>query len=208
MNMSNQLRLLIVDDHAVVREGLQAMLGPDPNISNISVASCGAEAEQACTADRPHVILLDIRMPGSDGFFVLRSILGRWPETRIIMLSSSATTAEVKLARQYGAAGYLKKSTGRAELLESIHLVAAGGTCFQAEDDVMVSRESPVLSARELEVLQHLGRGLGNEGLGRVLGVSSETVKSHLKSIFIKLGVTSRTEAVTRAYELGLLSVH
>lgn len=206
VTVSEKIRLLIVDDHAVVREGLQAMLAPAPGIDRIATASCGADAEMACAARAPHVILLDVRMPGSDGFHALEAILRRWPQIRIIMLSASATTSEVKLARQHGAAGYLSKSADRVTLLRAIQTVADGGTCFQA-DPAPAATAGPVLSARELEVLQHLGRGLGNDELGRVLGVSGETIKSHLKAIFGKLGVAARAEAVTRGYELGLLSV-
>jgi len=204
MTAVEEICLLIVDDHAVVREGLQAMLAPDPGIGQIVIAASGAEAEKVCATLQPRVVLLDVRMPGFDGFAALENILRCWPQTRVLMLSSSANAAEVKLARQHGAAGYLSKSADRATLLRAIHAVAAGGTCFAPEP---AATSSVVLSARELEVLQHLGRGLGNDDLGRALGVSGETIKSHLKAVFTKLGVAGRAEAVTRGYELGLLLV-
>ena len=199
-----KIRLLIVDDHAVVREGLEAMLSSDAGISAIATAADGAAAVQTCATFQPHVILLDLRMPGGDGLTALDRILPRWPTTRVLMLSASATAAEVDLARRNGAAGYLSKSADRATLLGAIRTVSAGGTCFTGEP-ASAPAKAPTLSGRELEVLRHLGQGLSNDDLGRVLGVSGETIKSHLKAIFQKLGVNGRTEAVSRAYELGLL---
>ena len=206
LNRDFKLRLLIVDDHAVVREGLEAMLGLEASFSSIATAASGAEAVQVCAGRLPHVILLDVRMPGSDGFATLETLLKRWPDMRIIMLSASATSAEIKLARRIGAVGYLSKSTDRATLVSAIKSAATGGTCFAVESD-MGSAKHPALSARELEVVLHLGRGLSNQELGRSLGVSEHTIKSHLKSIFFKLDVVDRAEAVARAYELGLVSV-
>jgi DNA-binding NarL/FixJ family response regulator len=199
-----KLDLLIVDDHAVVREGLEAMLASAPGISRIATAASVAAGLQACAASVPAVILLDLRMPGADGFSGLEAILPRWPAVRIIMLSASATAAEVALARRNGAAGYLSKTADRATLLGAIRQVAAGGTFFVA--DPQADAEDPHLSARELEVLHHLGRGLSNDDLGQALGISGETIKSHTKAIFTKLRVAGRAEAVARAYELGLMS--
>lgn len=201
----NSLRLLIIDDHAVVREGLEAMLGMDPVFDRIVTSASTEDALPICEKLRPHVVLLDLRMPGSDGFSALEIIHQRWPEIRVLILSASATAAEVRLARRNGASGYLSKSVDRATLLEGIHVVAGGGEVFSQEPAAPVAA-CPALSARELEVLRHLGRGLSNQELGRVLGISPETVKSHIKSIFHKLGVVDRAEAITRAYEFGMLS--
>lgn len=204
MIAGTKLVLMIVDDHAVVREGLEAMLGSDPGIGRITTASSVADAIQACVTARPDVMLLDQRMPGSDGFSGLDLILPRWPGIRILMLSASASAAEVALASRHGAAGYLSKTADRATLLSAIRTIAAGGTCFQS--DQTAPGDAPGLSARELEVLHHLGRGLSNEDLGQALGVSGETIKSHTKAIFAKLHVAGRAEAVARAYELGLMA--
>lgn len=206
MNDELKIRLLIVDDHAVVREGLEAMLRLEASFTSIATAASGADAVQVCAGNPPDVILLDVRMPGNDGFSTLETLLKRWPDIRIIMLSASASAAEVKLARRLGAVGYLSKSTDRATLVGSIKSAAFGSTCFAAEP-VSGSGEQPALSSRELEVVRNLGRGLSNHDLGRILGVSEHTIKSHLKSIFSKLGVVDRAEAVARAYELGLVSV-
>ena len=204
MTADSSLRLLIIDDHAVVREGLEAMLGIDPCFEAIATAGSTEEALPYCEEFRPHVILLDLKMPGSDGFNALEIIRERWPDIRVIILSASATAAEVKLARRNGAAGYLGKSSDRATLLKAIRSAAAGGTVFPVDAGPAPSG-GPALSARELEVLRHLGRGLSSQDLGRALGISGETVKSHIKAIFQKLGVADRAEAVARAYELGLI---
>ncbi len=198
-------RLLIIDDHGVVREGLEAMLSTSPTVGRIATAGTVREALELCESFSPEVVLLDVRMPECDGFQVLETIRERWSGMRVLMFSSSATAAEVQLARQNGAAGYLGKSVDRETLLAAMERVASGGTAFKS--DVFDGETLGVaLSGRELSVLRHLGRGLNNEELGKALGVSRETVKSHLKSVFHKLGVSNRAEAVARSYELGLLS--
>lgn len=204
--VSEKLRLLIVDDHAVVREGLESMLSVHDCFEKIQTAASAELALAACASFYPHVILLDVRMPLTDGFETLTAIHARWPAIRIIMLSSSSTAAEVKLAQRNGAHGYLSKIADHATLLGAVKSVAAGSLWFKKDPSAEVSA-LPLLSGRELEVLQHLGRGLSSQELGRVLGISAETIKSHLKSIFSKLGVADRAEAVARAYEIGLLNV-
>ncbi len=206
MTPDKSLRLLIIDDHAVVREGLEAMLGVDPCFQRIATAASTEEALPLCESFHPHVILLDLKMPGSDGFNALEIIHRRWPEIRVVILSASATATEVKLGRRNGASGYLSKSADRATLMHAIRSVAAGEIGF-FQESAHLTPEGHTLSARELEVLRHLGRGLSSNELGRVLGIGTETVKSHIKSIFQKLEVVDRAEAIARGYELGLLSV-
>lgn len=198
------MRLLIVDDHAVVREGLEAMLRRDPLFESITTAASGKEALQLCAAEGPQVVLLDVRMPEQDGFTVLEMLQREHPQVRVVMLSASATSAEVTLARRLGASGYVSKTTDRQSLVAVIRTVAEGGTSFASQAPVP-GEALNALSARELEVLRHLGRGMSNSDLGKILGVSEHTIKSHLKAVFGKLGVADRAEAVARAYELGLV---
>ena len=200
------LRLLIVDDHAVVRDGLEAMLRMALAPVQIATAANGTQALQLCASFRPQIILLDVRMPGGDGFGTLESVQKSWPEIRTLLLSASATAAEVKLARRMGAAGYLAKSAEGSDVVQAIKRISGGGTWFAAEP-APDAADQHGLSARELDVLRHLGRGLTNLELGRVLGISETTVKAHLRAVFSKLGVADRAEAVARASQLGLLSV-
>ena len=198
------LRLLIVDDHAVVRGGLEAMLSASPVIGRIATAADGGEALRMCASFEPHVILMDLRMPGMDGHGAMEILAREWPQVRVIMLTGNDTPAEVKLARRNGAAGFLSKSADPVTVLSVIGKVAAGGTHFP----VAAHDAHPAdigLSARELEVLQHLARGLTNDDIGTALGVSGQTIKGHLKHIFAKLQAASRAEAVTRAHEMRLV---
>jgi two-component system NarL family response regulator len=203
MKSDDALKLLIVDDHAVVREGLDAMLGVDPLFESIATAASAEEALKVCDGFSPDVILLDLRMPQCDGFDALGIFLRHWPEAKVIILSASATAAEIQLARRSGAKGYLCKSASRAALLDTIRVVAEGNTVFPSSPARPAQPHD--LSVRELEVLRQFGLGLSNQQLGIALGISSETVKSHAKSIFQKLGVSNRTEALARGYELGII---
>lgn len=205
LGMDGKIRLLIVDDHAMVREGLEAMLSVDPRFESILTASSREETMQVLEESRPHLILLDLRMPGFDGFNVLDTVLARWPEMRVLILSAGATGPEIHLVRRTGARGYICKTAKRDALLKAIDTVIAGGTFF--EDHAAVDEGDTILSAREVEVLRQLGRSLSAEELGVVLGISKHTVKSHLKSIFGKLGVAGQAEAVARAYEMGIITV-
>jgi len=204
--MSGRKRLLIVDDHAVVSAGIEAMLRAEEGFARIATASSAAEAMEVCAELEPNVVLLDVRMPGVDGFSTLELLLERWPHLKIILLSMSATPPEVKLGKRLGAAGYLPKTTNRATLIAMINKVADGGTCFSMEATPENSPQAE-LTSRELEVVRHLGRGLSNHDIGRSLGISEHTIKSHLKAIFVKLEVSDRAEAVARAYEMGMMSV-
>jgi two-component system, NarL family, response regulator len=206
MNRPDRLKLLIVDDHAVVREGLEAMLGVDPAFEAIATGASAEDAVRLCSEFHPDVVLLDLRMPQADGFSALEVIHVQWPEIRVLVLSAGASAAEIKLVRRNGASGYMSKSADRATLIAAIMTIADGGSVFPQELP-SAPTEIPALSARELEVLRHLGRGLSSYELGVALGISSETVKSHIKAIFQKLSVTTRAEAVSRAFEIGLLAV-
>lgn len=206
-NGQDTLRLLIVDDHAVVREGLEALLHMALAPVEIATASTGHGALQICPAFQPHMILLDVRMPGGDGFELLELLQRDRPGIRVLLLSASATHAEVNLARRKGAVGYLSKSAEGADIVTAIRTILNGGTSFAAGEPGMDSGSPTTLSARELDVLRHLGRGLSNQELGRVLGISETTVKAHLRAVFVKLEAADRAEAVSRAYQLGLLSV-
>lgn len=198
------IRLLVVDDHAVVRGGLEGLLTVAPGIGKVALAADGAEALSVCASFNPQVVLLDLRMPGMDGHSALEAIVTRHPHIRVIVLTGNDSAADEKLAKRNGASGFLSKSVDPPTLLNAIHKIARGGSHFSIRN-TGDHQESQGLSGRELDVLRQLVRGLTNDEIGTVLGISGETIKSHLKSVFGKLESSSRAEAVNRAHELGLV---
>lgn len=196
------IRILIVDDHTVVLGGLQGMLSAVPGILKITTANDGEAALRECARFKPHVVILDLRMPVMDGHRTLQAIVKSWPDCRVIIFTGNDSLAEMKLAKRNGAAGFLSKSADPSALLTAIQKVAAGGMSFPATD---LSENSCGLSPRELEVLHYLAKGLTNDEIGTALFVSCETIKVHLKHIFAKLGVSTRTEAVTQFHQQGFI---
>lgn len=197
--------ILLVDDHALVRDGVEAILQLEHDFHPIVHAASCAEALAAVRAAVPDIILLDRRMPEGDGFDLLNELRQITPRIRVIMMTASATPGEVARARSLGAAGHLPKSVRRATLVGAIRTVIAGGTCFETQ--ALPVSATPALSPRELEVLENLRRGLSNQDIAQVLGIGEYTVKAHMKGIFAKLGAANRSEAVTRGFEVGLLSL-
>lgn len=207
INKMSHISVLIVDDHPVVRGGLEAMLISEKGFRVLACVSSGSEALEACQRTGvPDVVLLDIRMPECDGFQTLSLLKRHFSGIRVLMLAGMPLKHEADRARELGAFGYLSKSADQAELLEAIHAVYLGNEAFLLQKEVRPAAP-PVLSPREIEVLERLSHGLSREDIGKALCVSPETVKSHVKAILAKLEVSGRTEAVARGYELGLLHV-
>jgi DNA-binding NarL/FixJ family response regulator len=201
MTVGTPLRILVTDDHSVVCSGLEALLSA---IGRVAIARSGAEALRLCATFDPHVVLLDLWMPGLDGYATLSAIRQQWPHIHVIILTASDHLAEPALAQEHGAAGFIHKSESPAILLEALRIVVAGGTYFPKT--VPLPPGTPqALTARELDVLRHLARGLTNSEIGQILGIAAQTVKGHLKSLFPKLQAANRAEAVARAHELGIL---
>ncbi len=204
------IRVLIADDHPVVREGVCGMLATEPDIEVCGVAGSGAEVI-ALARERPcDVVLMDLRMPGVDGVDAIKQILAERPVTRIVVLTTYETDAEILRAVEAGAAGYLLKDTPRAELARAIRMASNGQTVLApsvAARLVTKARrpQRDALSHREIEVLRLVARGLTNAAIGHALFISEATVKTHLLRAFGKLGVTDRTAAVTTAIERGEL---
>ena len=205
------IRILLADDHPVVREGLRGMLSAESDIEVVGEAASGAEAVALFGALRPDVVLMDLRMPGGDGVDAIAKIrAGRDSGVRIIVLTTYDTDADILRAVEAGAAGYLLKDAPRADLLHAIRAAARGETVLApVVAGRLVSRvrgpRPESLSARETEVLALVARGLTNVQIGRALFVSEATVKTHLMRACAKLGVTGRTAAVTKAMETGAL---
>ncbi|MFI0151601.1 response regulator [Streptomyces lydicus] len=204
------VRVLLADDHPVVREGLCAMLASDPGIEIAGQAGSGEEAVTQAERLAPDVVLLDLRMGGMDGVAATGHILRRSPRSRVVIVTTYEDDGDILRAVEAGAAGYLLKGTSRAQLVEAVHAAARGETVLTpslAGKLVRARTEvAPLLSGRECEVLRLVGQGLSNAEIGRELFIGEATVKTHLLRAFRKLGVADRTAAVLTALERGLLS--
>ena len=203
------LRVIVADDHPVVREGLRAMLDAEPDLEVVGEAASGAEAVALTARLRPDVVLMDLRMPGTDGVTATGEIAAAG-DARVLVVTTYDTDADILRAVEAGATGYLLKDTPRRELAEAVRAAARGETVLAPPvARKLVSRvrlpavESP--TPRELEVLAQVAKGLSNVDIGRELHISEATVKTHLIRIFAKLEVDDRTAAVTAALRRGLL---
>ena len=208
------IRVAVADDHPVVREGLLAMLETQPDFAVVGEAGTGPEALALIASADPDVLLLDLELPGLDGVGVLRRLESDGARTRVIVFTVFDTDDRIIAALEAGAAGYLLKGTPRAELFAAVRTVARGGSLLAPVATSAVLRRvrgestpSPTLTPREHAVLEHLARGLGNKQIAAALGISERTVKFHVSSVFTKLGATTRTEAVTRAVQSGLITL-
>jgi DNA-binding NarL/FixJ family response regulator len=204
------IRILLVDDHPVVRLGLRGMLDAEPDLSVVGEASSGDEGLAAALAERPDIVLMDLRMPGGDGVSATERILAAVPGTRVLVLTTYESDRDILRAIEAGAGGYLLKDASPAELADAVRAAARGETVLAPSVASTLVRQvrapaPPALSARETEVLRLVGRGLTNADIGRELFISEATVKTHLLRIFNKLGVTDRTAAVTTAMRHGIL---
>lgn len=205
-----RIRVLIADDHPVVRAGLQGMLASQPDFELVGEAATGKEAVTLAAQLRPDVVLMDLRMAEMDGAAATAQIQTQQPKTPVLVLTTYDTNADILRAIDAGATGYLLKDTPRDELFAAIRSVAQGKAVLAptAATRLLRQRQTPAgeaLSARELEVLSLVARGASNKEIARSLHLSEATVKSHLIHLFGKLGVTDRTAAVTVALERGLL---
>ncbi|MFF9865389.1 response regulator [Streptomyces sp. NPDC013953] len=195
------VRLLLCDDHAVVRAGLRALLGSAPGIEVVGEAGSGEEAVAMAAKLRPDVVLMDLQLgAGIDGAEATRRIAA--PGVRVLVLTTYDTDADITRAIDAGAAGYLLKAERPEELFAAIHAAAEGRTALSR---VVHRRRAPALTDRELDILGQLARGLGNREIARALFISEATVKTHLGRIYSKLGVDTRAGAVAVAKEQRLL---
>ncbi|MDR0343769.1 MAG: response regulator transcription factor [Nocardiopsaceae bacterium] len=203
------IHVLLADDHPVVREGLRGMLTAEPDIEVAGEAASGPEAVALAGRLRPDVVLMDLRMPGGDGVEAIRHLAG----TTVVVLTTYDSDADILRAVEAGAAGYLLKDTSRSVLAESIRAAARGETVLaptvagrllgRMRTGPAPRPERP--STRESEVLALVAKGLTNAEIGRSLYISEATVKTHLLRACVKLGVSGRTAAVTKAIETGAL---
>jgi DNA-binding NarL/FixJ family response regulator len=205
----DKIRVLIADDHVTVREGLAAIIGRQPDMQVTGEANNGREAADLWSKLRPDVTLLDLRMPLLDGVGAMDEIRRQDAAARVVVLTTFDTDHEISRAVKAGAKGYLLKDAQREELLECIRKVHAGETCIPPSlvAKLAAGLSNEELTGRELDVLALLARGKSNKEIGANLYISETTVKSHLRSIFSKLNVLSRTEAITTASRRGLVQL-
>jgi two-component system NarL family response regulator len=200
---------LVADDHVTVLEGLVAIIGRQDDMTVVAQAANGQEAVEAWSKHRPDVMLLDLQMPVLDGVHALEEIRRHDATARALMLSTFDTDNDVARAIKAGARGYLLKDAPREQLLASIRKVNAGETAIAPAIVAKLAAgiSSEALTGRELEVLSLLARGKSNKEIGASLFISETTVKSHLRSVFTKLNVLSRTEALAAASRRGLVQL-
>jgi DNA-binding NarL/FixJ family response regulator len=204
------IRILLVDDHPVVRAGLAMLLGAEPDLEVVGEAADGSEALARAAQLQPDVVLMDLRMPVLDGAAATERLLRDVPGARVLVLTTYDTDGDIIRAVAAGATGYLLKDTPRAQLADAVRAAARGETVLAPPVAArLVSRmrapAADTLTPRELEVLGLVAGGLSNPEIGRSLHISEATVKTHLLRVFAKLGVDDRTRAVTVALERGLL---
>jgi DNA-binding NarL/FixJ family response regulator len=210
------IRVLVVDDHGVVRAGLQQLLESFEGVECVGAASDGAEAVALCDARDPDVVLMDISMPIMDGIEATRAIAAARPQTRVVVLTSFSDRERILKALDVGAVGYLLKDAEPDELLRGIRAAHCGDSPLapRAARTILAARQGGLapgrhrddgLSEREREVLILLAEGLANKQIARRLGISEKTVKAHLTNVFRAIGVTDRTQAALWAQRNGLV---
>jgi DNA-binding NarL/FixJ family response regulator len=204
------IRVLLVDDHAVVRAGLAQLLAGAADIEVVGQAGDGAEAVALARQCRPDVVLMDLQMPGMDGVEATRRIHRLGAGSEVVVLTSFSDSERIVAALDAGAVGYLLKDAEPEDVLDGVRAVARGESPIhpRAARQLLVARtrgeSGAALTARETEVLRLVGRGLANKQIGRRLGISERTVKAHLTSIFQRIGVADRTQAALWAERHGL----
>lgn len=206
------IKILITDDHPVVREGLAGMLAGQPDFEVIGLAADGEVAVSLYTSLQPDVVLMDLQLPRLDGVGAIQAIRDAHPDAHILVLTTYDADADIVRAIEAGATGYLLKDTPREELFRAIRAVAAGDSVLAptVATRVMSRMRTPAeekLSAREIEVLELVAKGVSNKEIGRLLSISVATVKTHLIHIYGKLGVDDRTAAVTTALEKRIIAL-
>ena len=207
MSKDKKIRILVVDDHHVVRSGLVASLGMEDDLEVVGEAENGTRALALYGQCEPDVVLMDLRMPGGNGIEATAALRAQAPDARILIYTTFDGEEDVYRSVQAGAQGYLLKSASRAELLSALRTVAAGGRYLPPELAVRLAGRvaGSGVSEREIEVLQLISAGKSNKEIGASLHIAEDTVKRHVSNILMKLGVSDRAQAATEAFRRGFL---
>jgi DNA-binding NarL/FixJ family response regulator len=209
MTEKERIRVLVVDDHAVVRAGLAALLDSEPDMCVVGVAANAADAASNFAALKPDVTLMDLRLPNVSGIEVMEHLQALSPGARVIMFTSYTKEDEIHAALKKGVWSYILKGAPASELLEAIRVVHSGRRYIspQIGEQVVDHLSQDDLSAREREVLQQMFEGHSNKEIGATLDISEHTVNAHVRNIMAKLGANRRTEAIATALHRGILRV-
>lgn len=203
------IRVLVVDDHPLLREGIAAVIEGEQDIVLVAEASNGREAIERFREHRPDVTLMDLQMPEMDGVAATIAIRAEWSDARVVMLTTYGGDAQALRALKAGASGYLLKSMIRKDLLEAIRAVHRGHKRIPREvaSEIAAHVADDALSPRELDVLKHVAAGNSNRRVAQKLAISEDTVKAHMKNIMSKLAANDRTHAVTIALKRGIIEM-
>jgi len=206
---SAQIRILAVDDHALVREGIAVLVGTQPDMTLVAEASNGREAIQQFRTHRPDVTLMDLQMPEMNGFDAIGAIRGEFPDAKIIVLTTYKGDVQILRALKAGAQGYLLKNTFHKELVETIRAVHAGRKALSSEASYEIAEHATddALTPAEINVLRLIAAGNANKQIADQLKISEETVKSRVKSILSKLGANDRTHAAMIGMKRGIIEL-
>jgi two-component system NarL family response regulator len=207
MSSETPIRVLVAEDHLIARVGITTILNAQPDISVVAEASNGQQAVEMYRAAHPDVGLLDVRMPGMGGIEAVAAIRAEFPEARLICLSTYSGDEDIRRALHAGAASYLTKDVLHDDLLKAVRAVAAGLDYLPEHLAAALDLHlpGPILSARELDVLELIVKGLANKQIAYVLNIAEHTVKNHVKNILGKLNVEDRTQAATAAIQRGIV---
>lgn len=207
MKTTDELRILLVDDHLVVRMGLSTMLAIEDGISVIGEASDGLEAVQLVRKLHPDVVIMDVMMPKMNGVEATKNIRKDSPETKILLLTTYGSAKEIKAALDAGAQGAMLKEASKSELIAAIRKVAIGNRviCDTISANIKETQDAPKLTPRQLEILTYVAKGFGNREISTLLNIGFENVKAQLKTAYLILNANSRAEAASTAISLGLI---
>ena len=204
-----QIRILAVDDHALIREGIAVLVATQPDMALVAEAKSGREAIQQFRAHRPDITLMDLQMPEMNGFDAMVAIRGEFPDAKIVVLTTYMGDVQILRAMKAGAKGYLLKTTFHKELIETIRAVHAGKKALSPEASYEIAEHATddALTPAEIAVLRLIATGNANKQIADQLSITEETVKSRVKSILSKLGANDRTHAATIGVKRGIIEL-